>query len=139
MRIFLGFGKNRRMMEKTKSFLSELEHDVVLLEEEADNSLTVIEKLEQNSSVDAAIFICSGDDEIRPYRSSKKNKYPRQNVVFEIGYFAAKLGRKNVLIIVDKSERMNLLSDFNVCYVKMGASSAWQKRLLKNLEKIQGV
>jgi len=48
-------------------------------------------------SVDAAIFICSSDDQTW-YRGKKVGK-PRDNVIFEHGLFSGKLGRKKSIIV----------------------------------------
>lgn len=120
MNVFLGFGKNRNMMTASKEALYRMGHEVVILEDCADCSQSVIEELEEFSNVDKAVMICSGDDNIKPYRSINTGKFPRQNVVFKIGYFAAKLGRRNVIILLDKRERLSLLSDFAVSHVLMG-------------------
>lgn len=133
MKVFLGFGKNRKMMESVQEALRNKGFEVVVLEDCADHSQTVIEKLEEFGTVDKAVMICSGDDNIKPWGSRITKKYPRQNVVFEIGYFAAKLGRHNVVIITDSKDRLSLLSDFNVCHLTMDRKGRWRAKLMQSI------
>lgn len=135
MKIFVGFGKCHRIKKIICDYLEDIKHNVIVLEELANSgSSTIIEKLENYSDVDKAIIILSGDDEIKPYRCKKPERYPRQNVVFELGYFVGKIGRKNVIVITDSKDRLKLLSDFVVCYIKYSPTNTkWRKELLKEL------
>ena len=135
MKIFVGFGKCHKIKNNVTTFLQQYNHNVIVLEDQANNGCsTVIEKLENYSFVDKAIIILSGDDTIKPFGCKNMEKYPRQNVVFELGYFVGKLKRENVIVITDNKDRLKLLSDFVVCYIKYSQKNKrWKKELIKEL------
>ena len=62
----------------------------------------------------------------------KKNR-PRQNVVLELGYFAAKLGRSKTLVLTKGS--VDMPSDvFGLVYEAMDKSEGWKMRLARELK-----
>jgi predicted nucleotide-binding protein len=61
----------------------------------------------------------------------------RQNVILELGYFLAKLGRSNVAILFHES--VELPSDYRgVEYIKVDAEGAWRMKLARDL-KVAGL
>ena len=66
-------------------------------------------------SFDLAIFILSGDDEVKSRGESKK--CPRDNVIFELGLFMSHLGRDRTLILLEKG-KLKIPSDFAGMTVK---------------------
>lgn len=69
----------------------------VILSEQPNCGSTIIEKIEKNSKVGAAICLFTADDECKDGA-----KRARQNVVLETGYFWGKLGRDRVVILAEK-------------------------------------
>lgn len=62
-------------------------------------------------------------------------KHARQNVIFEHGYFIAKLGRKRVSTLVKGYiERPNDIS--GVVYISMELSNSWHIELLRELKSV---
>lgn len=74
---------------------------------------TIIEAFEKQASLsDFAIVLCTPDNE-----GINGVWYPRMNVVFEYGYFMAKLGRRNVCLMrSENGKKLELPSDFNSIY-----------------------
>ncbi len=72
--------------------------DAILLEDEAHRGRTLIEKLENYSDVDFA-FITLTPDDIGALKGEKLKERGRQNVIFELGQFIGKIGRKNVCLL----------------------------------------
>ena len=65
--------------------------------------------------------------------SNEKNKRARQNVVLELGYFLAKLGRKNVMPLYE--DGVELASDISgVLYTKVDNTESWKYSLVKELK-----
>jgi hypothetical protein len=58
----------------------------------------------QSRSVDAAIFIATKDDKVW-YRQIKTDR-PRDNVIFEYGLFANRLGRYRSIMVVEKGVKL---------------------------------
>lgn len=134
MKIFIVFGKNEKIKNEVISFLESLNLENVVLEKMANNGSTIIEKLEKVNA-DKALVILTRDDNIIPYKSHYQRKYPRQNVIFEYGYFMAKLGRKNVICVVEGKGCLSLLSDVNgVAYINYKAkNNKWKKEIQKEI------
>lgn len=73
--------------------------DTILLEEKAHRGRTIIEKLEDYSEVDFAIIILTPDD-LGALKGEPHRERGRQNVIFELGQFIGKIGRKKVCLLI---------------------------------------
>ena len=108
---------------------------VILRDELHRGSTTLIEKLEREAKrCGYAVVVVTGDDEGRKVGSHDKLKLrARQNVVLELGYFVALLGRENVTILHDPA--VDIPSDFNgVGYYPLDEAEAWKGRLAGELQ-----
>jgi predicted nucleotide-binding protein len=114
-------------------FLSNTGFDPVILHEQASRGKTVIEKVEANSDVSFAVVLLTPDDVGRAKSSTDLEPRARQNVLLELGYFIAKLGRENVCAL--KRGDVIIPSDFaGVVWTEMDAAGAWRIALGKELE-----
>ena len=100
----------------------------IVLHRKADEGLTVIEKFERHSDVRYAFVIQTPDDigftvdQLKLPESQRAIEYrARQNVIFEFGYFAGKIGRHNVCCIY--KEGVTLPSDLNGLIYKKVSNS----------------
>jgi predicted nucleotide-binding protein len=67
------------------------------LDDKSDESMTIIQKLEQYApSVTFVIVLMTADDLGRSKDEINLTPRARQNVILELGYFIAKIGRKRV-------------------------------------------
>ena len=98
-KIFISHGHNELLKHKLKDFVRDrLNMEPVILSEQADNGLTIVEKLEMyGKDCEFALILLTGDDE-----TSSGKRRARQNVIHELGYFQGLLGRKHVLLIKEK-------------------------------------
>ena len=104
----------------------------IILHEQVNRGATIIEKIESNSDVQAAVCLFTADDYGHSATDQEKQPRARQNVVFEAGYFMGKLGRENIVIISDKG--VELPSDLQgVVYTD---TQFWKMELLKELKAI---
>jgi predicted nucleotide-binding protein len=101
--IFIVHGHDEPMKNQLEIFLAELGLETIVLHRKADEGLTVIEKFEKHSDVGYAFILLTPDDiayakseEAKPDAERSKEHRARQNVIFEFGYFVAKLGRNRV-------------------------------------------
>ena len=103
--IFIVHGRDLQMRETVQSALRGLGLPTVVLEREDDEGQTVIEKfIKEADRCEYAVVLCSADDEGRLRVKGRAKELSmrlraRQNVVLELGYFLAKLGRKNVFVL----------------------------------------
>ena len=133
-KVFIVHGHNDALKQEVARIIEKQGIEAVILSEQANQGKTIIEKIEENADVDAAICLFTGDDYGRAKGTEvEENKLrARQNVVFEAGYFMGKLGRKNVIIVADKN--LELPSDMQgVVYTDAGN---WKTEVLQGLDKL---
>ena len=98
-KIFIVHGHNNEMKLAVARTIEQLGLHPIILHEQPNKGRTIIEKFEKLSEdVGFAIVLLSAAD------AMKDGKYrARQNVILELGYFIAKLGRDNVIALYDTS------------------------------------
>lgn len=107
-KVFIVHGHNHEAKAELEIFLRQIGLDPVVLHRQADEGLTIIEKFEKHSKVNYAVILLTPDDVVqlsnKGEASSESSEYrARQNVIFEFGYFAGKLGRSRVCCIYQKN------------------------------------
>ncbi|WP_299062071.1 nucleotide-binding protein [uncultured Actinomyces sp.] len=98
---------------------------------EGDNLLDKLARYVDSSNF--AVVIMSGDDfgYLASESDDRKKPRARQNVVFELGFCIAKLGKKNVTVLHE--EGVDIPSDFNgVVYISL--SQDWKMELVRELK-----
>lgn len=97
-RVFISHGHNELLKLKLKDFVqNQLHREPLILNEMPNNGLTVVEKLEQASSLcNVAIVLLTKDDETKD-----GGMRARQNVIHEIGFFQGKYGRRKVILLCE--------------------------------------
>lgn len=100
-KVFIVHGQNEAKKLELKDFLAKLGLDPVILHQQNDLGKTIIEKFEHYACQCAfAVVLLTPDDQAAPTDSSMEGKWrARQNVIMELGWFMAKLGRERVLIL----------------------------------------
>ena len=130
--VFIVHGHKEDLKHETARIIQQLGLNPIILSEQASKSQTVIEKLENNSDVGYAVILMSPDDKGKK-RNTWSYKYrARQNVIAELGYFIAKLGRQNVYIL--KEDCVEWPSDFTGIVYKNYSEKDWKLDLCKNLK-----
>lgn len=102
-KVFIVHGHDHALKVELEVFLSHIGLKPIVLHREIDGGQTIIEKFEANSDVSYAFILLTPDEityttdqeEIKD-NERKKERRARPNVIFEFGYFVAKLGRKKV-------------------------------------------
>ena len=100
-KVFIVHGQNEAKKLELKDFLAKLALDPIILHQQNDLVKTIIEKFEYYASQCAfAVILLTPDDQAAPRDASTEGKWrARQNVIMELGWFMAKLGRERVLIL----------------------------------------
>jgi len=132
--VFLVHGHDEASKEAASRFIEKLGFKVVILHEQPNGGRTIIEKFEDNSNVGFAIILLTPDD-IGAMRDKPTDGKPRarQNVILELGYFIAKLGRERVCALY--KEEVELPSDiYGLLYVPLDTAGAWLLSLAKEMK-----
>ncbi|MDR3715628.1 MAG: nucleotide-binding protein [Puia sp.] len=102
-RVFIVHGHDHVLKTELESFLHQIGLEPVVLHRKPDEGQTVIEKFEQHSDVGFAFVLLTPDEiaytadqEVMLDKERTKEWRARPNVIFEFGYFVAKLGRSHV-------------------------------------------
>ena len=99
-KVFIVHGHNDVMKLAAARVITQLGLSPVILHEQPNKGRTIIEKFERLSAdISFALILLSADD----IMNDGKHR-ARQNVIFELGYFTAKLGRENVIALYDISD-----------------------------------
>lgn len=131
-KVFIVHGHDEALKQEVARVIEKQGIEAVILHEQANQGATIIEKIEKNSAVGAAICLFTPDDRGKAKSEGNDKKRARQNVVFEAGYFMGKLGRDKVIFIADPSVEMP--SDLQgVVYTD---TKDWKIDLAKELDEI---
>lgn len=136
-KIFIVHGHDEVMKQSVARVIEKLNLHPIILHEQSNQGQTIIEKFLTNSNVGFAIILLSADDMGYSIKEgqSKAKKRARQNIIFELGFFTAKLGRKKVIALVDTRGDFELPSDiYGVIYLDFdGAAGKWKFDVAKEL------
>src|SRR5262249_35828257 len=99
-KVFIVHGHDGEAKVTVARFLSKLlTREPIILHEQADQGRTIIEKFEAHAGqVGSAVVLLTCDDEGGEVGKPQQRR-ARQNVVLELGFFLAKLGRDRVVIL----------------------------------------
>jgi len=131
--VFVVHGRDEAAKEAVARFLGKLDLDPVILHEQPNQGRTIIEKFEEHADVGFAVVLLTPDDEGRLAGTSGDSKpRARQNVIFELGYFIGRLGRRRVCALYRPG--LELPSDFaGVAYVEMADGGGWHLHLAREI------
>lgn len=122
-------------------FIKDIGLEPIILSEQPNKGRTIIEKFETYSSkADFAIALYTPDD-VGGVSPDKLNPRARQNVVFEHGYFMAKLGRENVVVLLkndtEKTKLETAGDNDGIIYVPFDEYGGWKDKI-KSALKLSG-
>ena len=127
-------GHDEGAREAVARFLEKLGLEAIILQEQPDRGFTIIEKFETYASqVSFAVILLTPDDIGGLASASVQGARSRQNVIFELGYFVAKLGRGRACLL--RKGDVEIPSDlYGVIYSDMDAGDGWKLKLIKELK-----
>ena len=131
--VFVVHGRDEGTLNTVVNFLTRLQVETIVLQEQPNEGRTIIEKFEDYSQVGFAVVLCTPDD-IGSLSSDRNNlkPRPRQNVVLEWGFFIGKLGRNRVCALI--KDEVEIPSDnAGIVYIQLDDSRDWQTELFREL------
>ena len=129
-KVFIVHGHDTDKRNQVELFLRRIGLEPIILCNEPSKGKTIIDKFEAYSDVSFAIVLYTACDEGREKGKSDLKDRARQNVVFEHGYFCAKLGRPNVVALHEAG--VELPGDLSgIVYISF--DSDWKEELKKEM------
>lgn len=126
--IFIIHGHDNEMKSEVARYIEKLKLTPIILQEHINDGDTIIEKFERLSNkASFAIALFSDDDDING------KKRARQNVILEYGYFIAKLGRKNTMLL--KKGEIEIPSDISGVLYEDYTTNSWKTPLAQALKE----
>lgn len=120
-RCFIAHGHDDALKFELKDFLQNSLSlpEPIILEQKANRGRTIIEKFEECvRDIDVAFVLLTPDDLGGAASSDEVRERARQNVIFELGYFAGAFGRKSGRVILLHRGELEVPSDMaGVIYI----------------------
>lgn len=131
--VFIVHGRDGPAKVEVARLIERAGLSAVILHEQPNQGRTIIEKFEHHGgSVGFAVIVLTPDD-VGGLNDQNLAPRARQNVIGEMFWFAAKLGRDRVCAL--KRANIELPSDFaGVGYTDMDDRGAWKAELLRELQ-----
>lgn len=133
-KVFIVHGHDDGARHGLARFLERLGLEPVVLQELPNQGRTIIEKYEQIASeVAFAVVLLTPDDVGASQTATEQNHRARQNVIFELGYFAGHLGRGKVCLL--RKGNVEIPSDlYGVLYIDLDPSEGWKAKLVTEMK-----
>lgn len=136
--VFIVHGRDDGIKETVARFVENLGLKATILHEQPNEGRTIIEKLEDCARRAGFAIILLTPDDIGALKDNVEdgNKpRARQNVVFELGYFMGKLGRKRVCPLFKGD--IEKPSDIDgVVYVPVDNADGWKLKLGQEMKNV---
>lgn len=132
--VFIVHGRDDEAKKKIANFVKGIGLKPIVLHEQPNEGRTIIEKFEHHSSVEYAVVLLTPDD-VGGLRSDTYEGLmrARQNVIFEMGFFFGKLGRRKVCALI--SPGVEQPSDLHgLVYIPFDQDDEWKLLLERELE-----
>ena len=133
--IFIVHGHDKNVLNAVSLLLANQNIKPIVLETQANQGRTLIEKLEAHTDQDYAIVLLTPDDMGRSRRQRKWKGRARQNVILEYGYLMGKLGRNKVACLLVDPKKLEPPSDMvGLVYIKLDKYGEWKSELGRDLK-----
>ena len=137
-KVFVTHGHDHSARNEVALFLHEVGLTPIIMENQANEGRTLIEKFEKDSDAAYAIIIMSPDDLGRAKNSGDEKLQPRarQNVVFELGFFFGKSTRKRVAVLNTDAELERPTNIEGIAWILLDAHGGWKHMLTRELKAV---
>lgn len=133
-KVFIVHGHDDGLKNEVARFIERQNISAIILHEQTSRGQTIIEKIETNADVDFAIVLYTPCDVGKAVRETEEKSRARQNVIFEHGYFVAKLGRSNVVAL--NKGNVEIPNDLSgVVYTPYDEYGYWKRSIAHELKE----
>ena len=130
-KVFIVHGHDDGARQTVARFIERIGFEAIILSEQANQGRTIIEKIEVHGDVAFAIVLLTPDD-VGGKAAESLRPRARQNVLLELGYFIAKLGRERVCTLAKGD--LEIPTDFaGVVWEPLDDAGAWKQALAREL------
>lgn len=134
-KVFIVHGHDSKLKFEVSSWLWSLDLEPIILHEQASGGTrSIIDKIGKYSNVAAAIVLLTADDEGKSKEEADYKPRARQNVVFEAGYFIAKLNPDRVILLYEAD--VEIPGDLGGC-IYISTSKQWKDDIRKEFNAMQ--
>ena len=131
-KIFIVHGHDEGARQTVARFIDQIGYEPIILSEQANQGRTIIEKIEAHGDVGFAIVLLTADD-VGGKSADALLPRARQNVLLELGYFIARLGRNRVCTLAKGD--LEIPTDFaGVVWEAFDEGGAWKSALARELK-----
>jgi predicted nucleotide-binding protein len=133
-KVFIVHGHDEAALQAVARFLEQIGLEAIILREQPDQGRATIEKFEDCASqVGFAVVLMTPDDVAGSVDAPGSAARARQNVIFELGYFAGKLGRGRACLL--RKGNVEIPSDlYGVIYTDFDEADGWKLKLVRELK-----
>lgn len=131
-KIFIVHGHDEAARQTLARFIEHIGFEAIILSEQANQGRTIIEKIEAHGDVGFAVVLLTPDDVGGKTVDSLRPR-ARQNVLLELGFFIALLGRERVCTLAKGD--LEIPTDFaGVVWELLDDGGAWKTALARELK-----
>ncbi len=139
-RVFVVHGHDEEMKQSVARTLERLNLEPIILHEQPDGNKAILEKFKEYSDVSFAVIILSPDDFAYPRdEDQSKGKFrARQNVIMELGFLLAKLGREKIFILCRHDDNFEMPSDYSgILYTPYDNAGYWKYKMADEMKLVE--
>ena len=131
-KIFIVHGHDEGARQTVARFIERIGFEAIILSEQANQGRTIIEKILAHADVGFAVVLLTPDD-VGGEAADSLRPRARQNVLLELGYFIARLGRERVCTLAKGD--LEIPTDFaGVVWQALDDGGAWKSALARELK-----
>lgn len=137
--VFVVYGHNEDMRTAVTKYIKRIGiRSLDLMEYSPSGIKTIFDSLNSCANlIECAVILLSADDIVVNDKFEFQSYRARQNVIFEMGFFAGILGKDKVIVVYEPNENFEFPSDIvGVYYTAYEKDNKWKQDLRLNLKKI---
>ena len=133
-KVFVSHGHDDKAKTAVELFLETKGLEPIILADQPNAGRTIFEKFEDYGDVGFAIILLTADDigRAKAGNAAELQQRARQNVIMEMGYFMAKLGRGRVCALLE--DGVEIPSNISgIVTIRFASDEKWESELTREL------